>query len=736
MSAEAEFVEAIRDTGLSPPDSIIPDGKIRRFASNGQRGDDAGWYVFHEDGIPAGSWGCWRTGETHSWRARLNRPLSPVEAAALTARMAETERQREEEKQQQQATAAKKAQELMASGSSDLSGHPYFSRKRVPLGSLVRRGRWEQRGWPDALLLPLYDTSGAIVSVEAISADGTKDFLAGGRKRGCFHPLGRIRAAERIAIGEGLATVAAAVDASGWPGVVAMDAGNLEPVARAVREIAPDADIVLLADHDPKPDGANRGLEAATLAARAINARVARCSDGDKATDFWDLWAERAAEAVIAALSAAALPDTSTPVPSASSAPETILATRQWPAQLDNAAFHGLVGEFVRAVEPNTESDPAALLVQTLLAFGAFVGRGPHYLVERDEHHANLFATIVGESSKARKGTSAGRIRKMFERIPDWKPHVSGLSSGEGVKYHVRDPREESKTDKDGVVTIDVVDQGVADKRLLVFESEFAGVLRACQRQGNTLSATIREAWDSGNLRSLTKNDPVTATGAHIAIVGHITSDELRAELTQTDAANGFANRFLFVAAKRSKLLPFGGDDLGDEVESGFATRFAEVAQLARTRRRITMASGARTIWEAVYPTLSAGGDGLHGCVTGRAEAQVIRLGLIYALVDGAEQIDVPHLLAALAVWQYCDATARYVFGASVGDRIADEIMQHLRRAASSGMSRSEIRDAFGRNQSADRIGAALDLLAQKGYAKSETVQTGGRPSELWRAIR
>ena len=106
----------------------------------------------------------------------------------------------------------------------------------------------------------------------------------------------------------------------------------------------------------------------------------------------------------------------------------------------------------------------------------------------------------------------------------------------------------------------EITDQGVTDKRLFVVESEFASALRAAQRQGSTLSATIREAWDSGNLRTLTKNDPITATGAHICIVGHITADELRAELTATDSANGFANRFLFVAVKRSKLLPFGGE--------------------------------------------------------------------------------------------------------------------------------------------------------------------------------
>ncbi len=141
-------------------------------------------------------------------------------------------------------------------------------------------------------------------------------------------------------------------------------------------------------------------------------------------------------------------------------------------------------------------------------------------------------------------------------------------------------------------------------------------------------------------------------------------------------------------------------------------------------------------MWEGVYPELSAGSGGLHGAVTARAEAQTTRLALLYCLLDGAERIDTAHLLAALAVWQYCDATARYVFGASLGDRIADELMRRLERAGDAGLTRTDMRDAFGRHQSAERIGAALEMLRTKERVTCEAVNTGGRPVELWRAIK
>ena len=148
------------------------------------------------------------------------------------------------------------------------------------------------------------------------------------------------------------------------------------------------------------------------------------------------------------------------------------------------------------------------------------------------------------------------------------------------------------------------------------------------------------------------------------------------------------------------------------------------------------MTAASRAMWERVYEQLSEGGDGLHGAVTARAEAQVIRLALIYCLLDGAEQMEQEHLMAGLAVWTYCDATAKHIFGASLGDRIADEIMRRLQTAGQAGMTRTDISNAFGRHTGADRLGAALEMLHRRGKATRETVTTAGRPTEVWRSTQ
>lgn len=404
-----------------------------------------------------------------------------------------------------------------------------------------------------------------------------------------------------------------------------------------------------------------------------------------------------------------------------------------WPSPLDDAAFQGLIGEIARAVAPHTEADPSAILLQVLVAFGALVGRGPHIRIEGDEHHLNLFALLVGDTSKARKGTSWGRVREIFSRVQGWPEPVNGLSSGEGLKYAVRDAIVKFGRNKAGHAQEMEIDPGVVDKRLLVVEGEFSQVLRQSARAGNTLSATIRSAWDTGRLATLTKNDPITATGAHIGVIGHITADELRAELTATDSANGFANRFLFMCVRRSNRLPFGGGALSEEVVSDLTTRIAQAATKARTLAMVQMTKSARVTWEGAYDELSEGHRGLFGAVTARAEAQCLRLALVFALANRSDVVDRRHLLAAIAVWNRAEASARHIFGSALGNPVADDILRALRAKGDGGMTRTEIRDLFKRHESAERIGAALELLERRSLAKrAEQAAQGGRPAELW----
>jgi len=293
---------------------------------------------------------------------------------------------------------------------------------------------------------------------------------------------------------------------------------------------------------------------------------------------------------------------------------------------------------------------------------------------------------------------------------------ISGLSSGEGLIWAVRDAIIERKKKGKGDDTSyedEEVDSGIADKRLLVIESEFASTLRVMGRDGNTLSPLIRQAWDRGDLQTMTKNSPAKATGAHISIIGHVTEDELRRYLDRTEIGNGFANRFLFVHVRRSKCLPEGGS-LNDEAMRPLVQRVAKALDFARSIDLVTRDDEARELWVGVYQKLSEGGRGLFGAVTSRAEAHVMRLAMLYALLDESAQIRVEHLRAALAVWDYCEQSARMIFGAALGDPVADEIGRAL-KSNPNGLSRTEISNLFGRNRNANTIQRALDILQREG---------------------
>ncbi len=396
---------------------------------------------------------------------------------------------------------------------------------------------------------------------------------------------------------------------------------------------------------------------------------------------------------------------------------------------LDAAALVGLPGEVVQTVGPQTEGDPVAVLVNFLVMFGNAIGSGPHVAVGGARHGVADFAAQVGDTAKARKGTAfSDTLRVVKEADPTWAGTrvTGGLSSGEGLVYPIRDPVE---TIKKGETV--VTDPGEPDKRLLVVEEEFSAVLKVATREGNTLTEQLREAWDGRQLGAMTRNSPLRASSPHVSILAHITKDELLRVFDSTDAANGFGNRFAWFAVKRSKFLPEGGQVPADEL-ADLVSRTRDALAFARKRGAVRRDDDARALWAEVYPVLSAAKPGLLGALTARGEAHVLRWSLLYALLDCASEIGTAHLLAALALWDYAEASARHIFGDATGDPIADRILAALR--ADGPMAQSEIVDLFGRNVNGARLGRAQEGLVRAGLVRSEQEATGGRPRTVWRA--
>ncbi|MGC8641135.1 MAG: DUF3987 domain-containing protein [Isosphaeraceae bacterium] len=403
-----------------------------------------------------------------------------------------------------------------------------------------------------------------------------------------------------------------------------------------------------------------------------------------------------------------------------------------WPEPPGEAAFHGIAGEIVRGIAPTTEADPAAFLLQLLTALGSVIGRGVWVEADGHRHHPNEFLCCVGDTSRARKGTSWKRLKPILALAePVWAQSriASGLSSGEGLVWSIRDAIFAFSSKADGQV---MIDPGVDDKRLLVMESEMGNVLRVLQREGNTLSAVLRLAWDGDDLRTLTKNSPAQATSPHVSLIGHITHEELSRYLSAVEVFNGLGNRLLWACVRRANVLPFSGAVDTVWVDT-VAARLGQAVRRATDLGPMPWSESGRQTWTDEYSRLTADRPGLWGAITSRAEAHVLRLALIYTLLDMARAIEPAHLHAALAVWGFCDRSAARLFGSAVGDRDADMILSAL-RVRPGGMTRKEISvDIFQRNRPATAIERALALLLKYHLVRSEPAADGS--AQLWFAL-
>jgi hypothetical protein len=403
------------------------------------------------------------------------------------------------------------------------------------------------------------------------------------------------------------------------------------------------------------------------------------------------------------------------------------------PGRPELALAHGVIGDFLRRVELETEAHPVALAGSLLASIGNCIGRGPHAIVGRTYHFTNLFVAIVGNTGAGRKGTGGDIVADCLRPADaDWATYCQSpnLVSGEGVIDALRDPVQKVVAKKGGgpdeFETI-TVDPGVLDKRLLIVCSELASPFKAANRENSILSQTLREAWDAKSLRTLAKNCARTATDPHLSILGHVTRQELVKVARESDIFGGTFNRFLFLLSDRARLLPHGGDleDLGT-----VPGRIADVIAFARGVGRVRRSAAANRLWETVYQELTTPiGSDLLAAVLSRGEAQTLRLSLLMALAAKRDSLEADDLAAALDLWRYSVASAKVIFG-QVHDPLFEKIVAAVHEQP--GMTRTQLYRRLGRSVGADALVAGLARVQAAGAATYRREETGGRPAERW----
>jgi hypothetical protein len=382
----------------------------------------------------------------------------------------------------------------------------------------------------------------------------------------------------------------------------------------------------------------------------------------------------------------------------------------------DPCNYYGIAGEVARLASADSEADPMAVYASFLAASAALLGGNAYLSIGDSRHCARVFVALCGASSRARKGTSEKPVRRIIRKTEEVFSRRTngpvdllaiadgGLSSAEGLIYAVRDESEQA--DKKGMPLWD----GVDDKRLLVVEEELANVFKIAQREGNTLSPLLRRAWDGGMLAPLTKTNRLKSTDPHINILGHVTQFELRRLLSTTDIYNGLANRFLWVSVRRTRKFAFP-KPMDDSKVLQIAIKLSDAMKEARVERPVALSNEATEFWATAYHEISKDTSGVLGSITARAEAHVLRLGLLFCLLDGTGEIGAMHLMAAIEFVHFCNKSVDFIFSSQSDDDEEGDAQRLLVELRLRAMSQTDISRFFSGHKNRKQLGALLSEL-------------------------
>ena len=290
INPEDEFSQALKENGLILDGPPTMDGKWHRVAVDGDRkGQKSGSYRGFLEGLPAGNITNYKSGQDPVKWVATGTKIDPKELEQSRAEAAARKAAQEQELRAQYRAVAKRAYGIFQNADPAPANHAYLQNKQVPAGDL----RIDQSG---NLLMPLANDKGFVENIQTIHPDGTKMFLKDGKKRGLMHVIEGDPEGPMV-ITEGYSTGQSLHMASGLTVVVALDSGNLAPVAETLHKKHPDRPLVIAADDDHAKQ-INAGIKGAERASELTGAKILRpdLNDAEKAkglTDFNDIHRER-----------------------------------------------------------------------------------------------------------------------------------------------------------------------------------------------------------------------------------------------------------------------------------------------------------------------------------------------------------------------------------------------------------------------------------------------------------
>jgi hypothetical protein len=319
---------------------------------------------------------------------------------------------------------------------------------------------------------------------------------------------------------------------------------------------------------------------------------------------------------------------------------------------LSNAALYGVLGDLIKKGDPYTIASPAAVLLQYLVMAGNSIGRVAKVRFKNRDNYPNLFTIVVGPTAKGAKGSALRLCEDTFKEIsPEWYTDriISGLGSGQAIIGALQDTPENT------------------DRRLLIVEQEYASVMGVMSKSGANLNEMIRKAWDETDFTSATKHCKMKASSCHVSLIAHITREEFTSLMmrkkAQLDMKNGFVNRVLWCYSHRTKS-PMEVQEMPEGFFTEDYERLKEALVSIQNESDVTLrlSEDAQKLMEREADSIEVSDYGITTDTDNRGMSQVLRISLIFSLLDNAREVKAEHLEAAIAVWNYCKKSARWVF--------------------------------------------------------------------------
>lgn len=553
MHPTDDFRAAMIAAGYTPPAEIIP-GRFHRFSANGRKSDTAGYCKMFDD-ERGGIFGDFRTSVEHTWQAEREDTLSPAQRDEHRQRIEQARREREAELERVRAEARAKAASIWEASDPANDDHPYLQRKGIQAhGARLSRG---------SLVIPARSMDGTIQTLQFIDPDGGKLFLKGGMKRGCYFKIGGAPV-DTVLVAEGFATGASLHEATGHPVAVAFDAGNLEPVAQAIRDRLPAITIKICADNDNAPEQArNTGMEAATKAAQAVGAQVVAPEVGD----FNDLAQSKGLEAVAATVGN----DNLDPIDLFAEFPVPVIKRDMLPAAIADYAFDQ--GELVGV-------EPAMIAIPALVACAAALHDGVQLQVKRHEtgwrESARLWCAVVGNPSIKKSPSIAkaiSRVRKINADLADDNQKTIAKHAAEMEAY--KDAKKEAKKTGEHVkapeqpqlhrlvvqdTTVEAMSEVLKDnpRGVLCLQDELSGWFGAMDAySGGKAGGKDRAHWletynGGGRTVDRVMRGSINIPNWSVCMIGGIQPDAIR-RIAQSMTDDGLMQRFMIVVGRNAK---------------------------------------------------------------------------------------------------------------------------------------------------------------------------------------